>query len=55
MRDLASVGGCGGLDFGLVRNHVWTEKLCLLITMSRMGYITICPDGKCSCIQYTMG
>ena len=45
-------GGCGGLGFGLVRNHVWSGKLCLLITMSRMGYITICPDGKCSCIQY---
>jgi hypothetical protein len=36
-------GGCVGLGFGLVRNHVWTEKPCLLITMSRMGYITICP------------
>ena len=34
-------GGCGGLGFGLVRNHVWTEKLWLLMTMSRMGYITI--------------
>ena len=31
------------------------RELCLLITMSRMGYITICPDGKCSCIQYPMG
>ena len=28
-------GGCGGLGFWLVRNHAWTEKLCLLITMSR--------------------
>ena len=45
-------GGCGGLGLGLVRNHLWTEKLCLLITMSRMGYMTICPDGKFSCIQY---
>ena len=27
-------GGCGGLGFGLVRNHVWTEKLCLLITVA---------------------
>jgi hypothetical protein len=43
-------GGCEGLGFGLVRSHVWTEKLCLLITMSRMGYITICPNGKCSFI-----
>ena len=42
-------GGCGGLGFGLVRNHVWTEKICLLLTMSRMGYIKICLDGKCSC------
>ena len=46
MRDLASVVRCGGLGFGLVRNHVWAEKMCLLITMSRMGYITICPNGK---------
>ena len=48
-------GGCGRLGFGLVRNHVWTERPCLLITMSRLGYITICPDGKCSYIQYPMG
>ena len=26
MRDIASVGGgCGGLGFGLVRNHVWPK------------------------------
>jgi hypothetical protein len=50
VRDLASVGGggVGGFGFGLVRNHVRTEKLCLLITMSRLGYMTICPTGKCS-------
>ena len=48
-------GGFGGLGFGLVRNHVWTEKLCLLIIMSRMGYIIICPNGKCSFKQYPMG
>ena len=47
-------GGCGGLGFGLVRNRVWTENYAYL-SMSRMGYITICPDGKCSCIQYPMG
>ena len=38
-------GGCGGLGFGLVRNHVWTDKLCLLITMSKLGYITICVNS----------
>ena len=27
-------GGGGGLGFGLVRNHVRTEQLCLLITVS---------------------
>ena len=48
-------GGCGGLGLGLVRNHLWTYKLCLLITMSRMGYITIRPNGKCSYIHYLMG
>jgi hypothetical protein len=48
-------GGRGGLGFGLVRNHVWTEILCLFLTMSGMGYITICPKGKRSCIQYPMG
>ena len=47
-------GGCGGLGFGLVRNHVWTEKLRPLITMSRTGYLKICPNGMCS-IQYPMG
>jgi len=39
-------GVCGGLGSGLVRNRVWTEKLCQLITMSRLGYITICPNGE---------
>jgi len=39
---------CGGLGFGLVRNLIRTEKLCLLITMSRLGYMTICPNDKCS-------
>jgi hypothetical protein len=48
VRDLASVGVCGGFGFGLVRNHVRTEKLRLLITMSRLGYIKLCPNGKCS-------
>ena len=41
-------GGGWGLGFGLVRNHVWTE-LCLLITMSRMGYIKICLNSQCNC------
>jgi hypothetical protein len=41
-------GGCGGFGFGLIGNHVRTEKLCLLTTMSRLGYMTICPTGKCS-------
>jgi hypothetical protein len=40
-------GGCGGFGFGLVTNHVRTEKLCLLITMSRLGYMTVCPNVKC--------
>jgi hypothetical protein len=39
----------------LVRNHVWTEKLCLFIIMSRMGYIKICPNDNGSCSQYPMG
>ena len=30
-------GGCGELGFGLVRNHIWNEKLCLLIIMSRLS------------------
>jgi hypothetical protein len=46
--------GCEGLGFGLVRDHVWTETVCLHITKSRMGYIKICPDGKFSCTQYPM-
>jgi hypothetical protein len=42
--DIASVGEGGeGLGFGLVRNHVWTEKLCLLITMSRMDISQYVP------------
>ena len=52
MRDLASVGGCGGFGFVLVRNCAWTEKLWLLMTMCRMGYITICTDGKCKEREY---
>ena len=34
-------GGCERLGFGLVRNHVRTEKLCLLITMSSVVLYTI--------------
>ena len=44
MRNLASVGN-EGLGFGLVRNHI-DRALCLLITMSRIGYKIICLDGK---------
>ena len=29
MRDLANVG----FGYGLVRKHVWIEKLCLLVTV----------------------
>jgi hypothetical protein len=43
-------GVCGGFGFGLVRNHVRTEKLCLLITMSSLGYMTLCPNGKCGVV-----
>jgi hypothetical protein len=45
-RKCGEVGG--GLGFGLVRNQYIDRELCLLMTMSRMGYITICLDGKCS-------
>ena len=51
MRDLASVGwgGCGGLGFGLVRNHVWTEKLCLIITIVQPGDGQKFVAETCSC------
>ena len=44
---------CGGLSYGLVRKHVRTEMLCLLISMFlRLGYMSMCPNGKCSlCTQ----
>ena len=43
----------GGLSCGLVRKHAWTEILCLLISMFlRLGYMSMCHNGKCSlCIQ----
>ena len=34
-------GGCGGLGFGPVRNHVRTEKLSLLLTMSSVVLYTM--------------
>ena len=50
MRDLASVGGGLVAWFWAGWESYIDRELCLLITMSRMGYITICLDGKCSCI-----
>jgi hypothetical protein len=43
----------GGLSYGLFRKHLRTEMLCLLISMFlRLGYMSMCPNGKCSlCIQ----
>ena len=43
----------GGLGYRLVRKHVWTEMLGLLISMFLgLGYMSTCPNGKCSiCIQ----
>jgi len=43
----------GGLSYGLVRKHAWTEMLSLLISMFLgLGYMSMCPNGKCSlCIQ----
>ena len=43
----------GGFSYGLVRKHARTEMLCLLISMFlRLGYMSMCPKGKCSlCIQ----
>ena len=51
MRDLASVGGFG---YRLVRKHARTEMLGLLISMFLgLGYMSMCPNGKCStCIQF---
>ena len=53
MRDLASVGGLV-IDYRLVKKHVWTEMLGLLISMFLgLGYMSVCPNGKCSiCIQF---
>jgi hypothetical protein len=45
-------GECGGFRFGLVGNHVQTDKLCLLITMSRLGYMTNVPTV--SVVLYTI-
>jgi hypothetical protein len=43
-------GGVRGLGFVLFRNQYIDRELCLLLTMSRMGYITICLGGTCSYI-----
>jgi hypothetical protein len=40
----------GGAWFWAGQESYIDRELCLLITMSRMGYITIRLDGKCSCI-----
>ena len=42
-----------GLGYRLVREHAWTEMLGLLISMFLgLGYMSICPNGKCSiCIR----
>ena len=54
------VGGVGarsrdraGLGYRLVRKHVRTEILGLLISMFLgLGCMSMCPNGKCSiCIQ----
>jgi hypothetical protein len=40
---------CGGgtaFDLGWL-GTILDRDLCLLITMSRMGYLRICLDGKC--------
>ena len=52
MRDLASVGGLV-IDYRLVKKHVWTEMLGLLISVFLgLGYMSMCPNGKCIiCVQ----
>jgi hypothetical protein len=44
VRDLASVGGVEGLALGWLGIMYGPRKLCLLITMSRLGYITVCSN-----------
>ena len=46
MRGLA----CGGVWLWADKKSYMDRELCVLITMSIMGYITICLYGKCSCI-----
>ena len=52
MRDLANVGRVTGLGAWLRagQESYIDRELCLLLIMSRMGYITVCLYGKCSCI-----
>jgi hypothetical protein len=52
VRDLASVG-VGALDLGWL-GTIYRQRTMPTITMSRMGYIIICLDGKCSYILYPM-
>jgi hypothetical protein len=40
-------GGLGAFDLGWL-GTILDRDLCLLITMSGMGYLTICLHGKCS-------
>jgi hypothetical protein len=40
-------GEVGGLGFGLVRNQ-YIDRTMPTITMSRMGYITVCLNSKYS-------
>ena len=44
----------GGLGYRLVRKHARTEMLGLLISVFLgLGYMSMCPNGKCSiCIQF---
>ena len=50
-----SVGGVGarsrkhgGLGYRLVRKYAWTEMLGLLMSMFLgLGYMSMCPNGKC--------
>ena len=44
----------GELGYRLIRKHVRTEMLGLLISMFLgLGYMSICPNSKCGiCIQF---
>jgi hypothetical protein len=56
VRDIASVCGvgvCGAWLWPDLKSYI-DRELCILVTMSRMGYITIYLDGKCR-IKYLVG